>query len=430
MSALVTRRSSHPDPLGGVLVIAGLLVFVGVVYVVVVLGGGALIGHTSSPDTRLSILATVIVALGLNPVQAELHRLTRRMISGERRRPYDVLSRFAASVTQSRDDDVPVTMARVLAEGTCAERAQVWLLVGNQPVLAATWPEGATDGRHRPVAAGQHARLVQLAGETLGELRIQKRADQALTPVERRLFDELATQAGLVLHGARLRAELARRHEELTRRADELRASRARIVETQDAERRRLERDIHDGAQQHLVALAVNLRLAQSLGATSPEAGAKVLAAQVGATDLAIQTLVDLSRGIYPSTLSDRGIGPALGAATTSATLPVEFQDTTTGRLAPEVELAVYFCCLEAVQNALKHAAASHVRVTLAARDTELIATVADDGGGFPADAARDGIGLSSMRDRLDAIGGRLTIETSSAGTLVTAHVPLGGGPT
>lgn len=429
MSTLATRRSSHPDPLGGVLVVAGLLVFVGVVYVVVVLGGGAIIGHTSSPDTRLSILATVIVALGLNPVQAELHRLTRRMISGERRRPYDVLSRFAASVTQSHDD-VPVAMARVLAEGTCAERAQVWLLVGNQPVLAATWPEGATDGTYRPVAAGQHRRLVQLAGETLGELRIQKRPDQALPPVEQQLFDELATQAGLVLHGARLRAELARRHEELSRRADELRASRARIVETQDAERRRLERDIHDGAQQHLVALAVNLRLAQSLGATSPVAGAKVLTAQVAATDLAIETLVDLSRGIYPSTLSDCGIGPALSAATTSATLPVEVQDTTTGRLAPEVELAVYFCCLEAVQNALKHAAASYVRVTLAAQDTELVATVADDGGGYSAEAARDGTGLSNMRDRLDAIGGQLTIETSSAGTLVTAHVPLGGGAT
>jgi signal transduction histidine kinase len=429
MSALAIRRSSHPDRVGGAIVVAGLAAFVGVVYLVVVLGGGALIGHTSSPDTRLSILATLVVALGLNPVQARLHRLSRRVVSGERRRPYDVLSRFASSVTQSHDDDVPVTMARVLAEGTCAAWAQVWLLVGHEPVLAAAWPEHAGDAPYRPVADGQHARPVQLNGEALGEIRIQKRPDQSLTPVERQLFDELATQAGLVLHGTRLRTELARRHEELLRRADELRASRARIVETQDAERRRLERDIHDGAQQHLVALAVNLRLAQSLAATSPEAGATVLAAQVAATDLAIATLVDLSRGIYPGTLSECGIGPALRTATTSTTVPVEIQDGTTGRLRPDVELAVYFCCLEAVQNALKHAAASRVRVTLDENDAALVVVVADDGSGFPVDGTRDGVGLSNMHDRLDAVGGRLTIHASSAGTVVTARLPLDGDP-
>src|SRR5215212_10136757 len=197
MTALVAQRRIHPDRLGTMLVVAGLLVFVGVVYVVTVLGGGMLIGHTSSPDTRLSILATLIVALGLGPVQAALQRLARRILAGERELPYDVLSRFSASVTQSHDEEVPATMARVLAEGTGAAWAQVWLLVGDAPVLAATWPEGAAEGPYVPAddkaaTEGQSTLLVRLAGETLGALRIQEHPHQPLTPVERRLFDGLA----------------------------------------------------------------------------------------------------------------------------------------------------------------------------------------------------------------------------------------------
>lgn len=432
MTALVTQRRLPPDRVEAALVVAGLLVFVGTVYVATVLGGGMLIGHTSSPDTRLSILATLVVALGLGPVQAALQKAARRVVTGERELPYDVLSRFSASVTQSHDEEVPATMARVLAEGTGAAWAQVWLLVGDTPVLAATWPGGAADGPYVPASDGvtpdgQRTRLVRLAGETLGALRIQERPHQPLTPVERRLFDGLADQAGPVLHGARLRAELASRLEELSHRADELRASRGRVVEAQDTERRRLERDIHDGAQQHLVALAVNLRLAQTLSETAPEAAAKVISEQVEATDLAIETLVDLSRGIYPGALSDHGIGPALATATSTATTPVEVVDETKGRFDPEVELAVYFCCLEAIQNALKHAAASHVRVTLRSEDGELVATVADDGAGFDVDGTPGGSGLSNMRDRLDAVDGRISVESSAQGTRVTARVRLDG---
>lgn len=432
MTALVTQRRLPPDRVETALVVAGLLVFVGTVYVVTVLGGGVLIGHTSSPDTRLSILATLVVALGLGPVQAALQKAARRAVTGERELPYDVLSRFSASVTQSHEEEVPATMARVLAEGTGAAWAQVWLLVGDAPVLAATWPAGAADGPYVPASTGttpdgQRTRLVRLAGETLGALRIQERPHQPLTPVERRLFDGLADQAGLVLHGARLRAELASRLEELSHRADELRASRGRVVEAQDTERRRLERDIHDGAQQHLVALAVNLRLAQTLSETAPEAAAKVIAEQVAATDLAIETLVDLSRGIYPGALSDHGIGPALTSATATATTPVEVVDETQGRFDPEVELAVYFCCLEAIQNALKHAGASHVSVSLRQHAGALAAVVADDGSGFDASESLDGSGLSNMRDRLDAVGGTITIESTPDGTHVFALVRTDG---
>ena len=134
----------------------------------------------------------------------------------------------------------------------------------------------------------------------------------ALTAVEERLFAGLAAQAGLVLRLVGLRAELEDRHEELVARADELKASRERLIETQDAERRRLERDIHDGAQQHLVALTVNLRLAQTIAARSPERVASVLAEQADAARVAIETLSSLSRGIYPRLLADEGLVPAL----------------------------------------------------------------------------------------------------------------------
>ena len=163
-----------------------------------------------------------------------------------------------------------------------------------------------------------------------------------------------------MLRGARLRAELESRLVELTARAEELRASRQRLVDAQDAERRRLERDIHDGAQQHLVALAVNLRLAETLAQRSPERADVLLAAQEQAAVDAIETLVHLSRGIYPRLLG----GPRAGRRTRGggrrpARCPSRSSPRDVGRYPATVEAAAYFCCLEAVQNAAKHSGAT-----------------------------------------------------------------------
>ena len=276
MGRLSRFRRSRADRQAGLLVLAGLAIFVGGVYVVVVLGGGMLIGRTSSPSLALSVLATAIVALAFEPVQSRLERLAADLVRGGKPSPYDVLSRFSETVTGSyASEELPARMAKVLADGTGAEWAQVWLSVNDQLTLAAIWPPDADTsddtppGAHEP--AGRRALEVRQAGELLGVLRLQERERQPLTPVEERLFAGLAAQAGLVLHGARLRAELSLRLDELSARAEELRVSRERLVDTQDAERKRLERDIHDGAQQHLVALAVNLRLAQTLARRSPE---------------------------------------------------------------------------------------------------------------------------------------------------------------
>ena len=175
----------------------------------------------------------------------------------------------------------------MLAEGTGAEWTQVWLLVDGEPQLAAMWPPdspGVTSGpaRLETDSPGRREAPIVLAGETLGVLRLQEPDGHPLTPVEERLFAGLAAQAGPVVHGVQLRAELSNRVVELSRRAEELRHSRERLVDAYDEERRRLERDIHDGAQQHLVALTVNLRLAETIAKSSPERARGVLADQAG----------------------------------------------------------------------------------------------------------------------------------------------------
>ena len=210
--------------------------------------------------------------------------------------PYDVLRAFSETATGSYPaEELPERMAKLLADGTGAKWAQGWLIVDGRPTLSATWPPGAAplapsfDPAIEPGAASvsyddQGTALRSLpvlhGGDLLGVLVVQEHKDRPLSSTETRLFAGLAEQAGPVLHGARLRAELGQRLAELSARAEELRTSRLRLVEAQDAERRVLERDIHDGAQQHLVALAVNLRLAETLAGRSRERADALLAAQ------------------------------------------------------------------------------------------------------------------------------------------------------
>jgi len=244
--------------------------------------------------------------------------------------------------------------------------------------------------------------------------------------VEENLVAGLAGQAGLVLRGVRLRVELAEQRAELSVRAEELRVSRERLVEAQDLERRTLERDIHDGAQQHLVALAVHLRLAQTLARKSPERAERVLAQQVTAARVAIETIRGLSRGIYPRTLGEAGVAAALSEAAGNGPLRVEVTADGVGRHPPGVEAAVYFCCLEALQNAMKHSGGGHVTVDLRLDGTDLVAAVEDDGRGFDQTCVTGGAGMANMRDRIDAVGGRLDIETPvTGGTRIRVRVPV-----
>ena len=232
-------------------------------------------------------------------------------------------------------------------------------------------------------------------------------------------MDDLAHQAGLVLKNVGLTADLQARLEDL-------RASRQRLVAAQDGERRRLERNLHDGAQQHLVALKVKLGLVELLATRDPDKAKATIVELKHDADEALETLRDLARGIYPPLLADKGLAAALQSQAAKATLPVRVDADGIGRYPQETEAALYFCTLEALQNVQKYAAASDVLVRLRDGGEELLVEVSDDGRGFNLATVTRGAGLTNMEDRLDALGGRLQITSAPGeGTTLRAMVPI-----
>jgi signal transduction histidine kinase len=263
---------------------------------------------------------------------------------------------------------------------------------------------------------------VRHRGEVLGAITVDKRQGEPLTPIESKLVEDLARQAGLVLRTAGLT-------ESLKQRLEELHASRQRLVAAQDQERRRLERNLHDGAQQHLVALKVKLGLLRTLARKDPEKAVKLADELSGDADDAVEALRDLARGIYPPLLADKGLGAALEAQARKASLPVAIDTDGLGRYPQEVEAAVYFCVLEALQNVQKYAAAHSAKVHLRVAGDELTWEVLDDGGGFEMDRAHIGSGLQNMQDRLEALGGTLVIQSRpGVGTAVRGTLPIPAG--
>ena len=206
----------------------------------------------------------------------------------------------------------------------------------------------------------------------------------------------------------------------------EVRESRARIQAAADHERRRIEHDLHDGAQQRLVTLRIKLELAAEQAADRGEGRAETLRALGREVDEALDEVRSLARGIYPAPLAARGLVEALRAAALRAALPSSVLAAGIGRYAREIESAAYFCCLEAMQNADKHAAGATAAVIELMDDGALTIEVRDDGGGFEVDGTASGVGFTSMRDRLAAVGGRLTIHSvPGRGTRVTVTIPI-----
>ena len=412
------------------LVYGALAVLITGLYVGIAVGIGELVGSGGKPNLGLSILATAIVAVGFQPARERLQRVANRLVYGKRSTPYEVLSQFSSQVAGSyAADEVLPRMARVLEEGTGAERSIVWLRSAASLHVAATWPPAETEAVTPaiPMSNGTLPALpgvtraveVRHQGELLGALSVEKRRGESLTPVEEKLLDDLAHQAGLVLKNVRLTADLQRRLEEL-------RASRQRLVSAQDAERRKLERNLHDGAQQHLVALKVKLGLAEMLAGRDPEKARATITQLKADTDEALETVRDLARGIYPPLLAEKGLPAALESQARKATLAVTVDGGDVGRYPQDIEATVYFCVLEALQNVQKYAKATHAVVRLREDGGTVVAEVADDGAGFDVRTVRRGAGLANMHDRLDAIGGSLEITSDpSHGTTVRAAVPV-----
>jgi signal transduction histidine kinase len=230
------------------------------------------------------------------------------------------------------------------------------------------------------------------------------------------LLETVSAAAGLAVQNQRLDAALRAR-------VEELRKSRARIVEAGYAARRRIERDLHDGAQQRLVALALDLRLARSKLDKDPTTAAELLDASIAELAQATDELRELARGIHPAVLTDRGLGPALEALATRAPLPVELESLPVERLPESVEAAAYFVVAEALTNVAKYAAATHAEVSVERTNGKLVVEVRDDGVGGADPAA--GSGLRGLADRVAALDGRLEVSSpGGSGTLVHAEVP------
>jgi signal transduction histidine kinase len=398
-------------------VYGGLAGFISVVYVGLVVVIGAFVGATEG----LALLATAIIAIAFQPARIRAQAIANRLVYGERATPYEVLSAFSERIgeTEASEDLLP-RMARILAEGTGAIGAIVWLRAGAELRPAASWPEGhepdivpiIVRGELEPLDGRTTAVPVRQQGELLGALSLTKPASETLNPTERKLVADLAAQAGLVLHNVRL--------------IEDLRASRQRLVAAQDEERVRLERNLHDGAQQQLVALAVKQRLVESLLERDPAKARELMAEIQTQTTEALETLRDLARGIYPPILADRGLEAALESQIRRAAVPIELEADLLGRSPQEIETAVYFSCLEALQNVAKYANASRAVVRLSDEPGWITFTVADDGVGFEPARTSLGTGLLGIRDRVEALGGTLDIRSRPrSGTNVTGRLPV-----
>jgi len=440
--AILTRRLYDIDVIvNKTLVYVSLAVFITAVYIALVVGIGRYVGDRGDAGFGLSILATAVVAVAFQPVRERVQHLANRLVYGRRATPYEALSAFAGQLGAAMPaEDLLPHLAEVLAGATGAVRAQVWLAGGGVLRLQACHPAADDDAERRrgaialpsqglPDLPGMTMAFeVNHAGERLGALALAKRPGEALTPREGRLAAQLAAQAGLVLRNAGLT-------DQLQERMAELRASRKRIVEASDSERRRLERNIHDGAQQQLVALSVMARLAETTVDSDREsAQAMVAQAQADAID-ALENLRDLARGIYPPLLAEHGLAAALAAQARKSPVPVTVEADGLARYPQEAEAAVYFCALEALQNVAKYAGASRATVRLAGTTGPcgpggpaggLEFSVTDDGAGFDPASSGYGTGLQGMADRLAALGGDLRVRSGPGqGTTVTGQLPV-----
>ena len=410
------------------LVYGALAAFITAVYVAIVVGLGSLVTqHGARAGLWLSIAATAVVAVAFQPVRARVQHLANRLVYGRRATPYEVLAQFAERTagTYATEELLP-RMARILAEGTAARRADVWLRADGAFRDDATWPPGeppfpqtrADTGGRLAVPGADRVLPVRYQGEVLGALSVSKRPGESLTPAEGKLLADLAAQVGLVLRNVGL-------WEQLTARLEEIRASRQRLVAAQDEERRRIERNIHDGAQQQLVALTIKLNLTEGLIGTDPEGERELLAELRQDAASAVEDLRDLARGIYPPLLAGEGLTAALRAQAAKSPVPTSVEADGIARYPQDMEAAVYFCVLEALQNVAKYAGASSARVRLAASGDELRFEVADDGAGFDSRAKAYGTGLQGMADRLHAHDGTLEVRSApGAGTAIAGRLP------
>ena len=440
----------------------GLVALIGAVSLAVLVALGRSLDDGERSVLGLSIAGAATASLLWVPARERLQGYANRRVYGEQHAPDEVIRTFGSRLTRALPlDELLLQLAESLKKTMDLDLAEVWTRNGGQLERAVSVPDrghaavdlGTEDaaivaragvsgpawvrvwlpsflaqsepGNEAPIRVAPVTNSGELLGvivirRAFGDTPFQEEDDQALT--------ELARQVGLALHNLKLDSALQDSLDEVRRQADELRRSRARIVAATDHERRRIERDLHDGAQQHLVALAVSTRLARQLADSDPDATKDMLDQIASDLQDAVQELRNLAHGIYPPLLMDRGLPDALRAAANRATLPTEVGAEGIGRYPQQVEAAIYFCCLEALQNAGKHAGVgATITIRLREEQSALLFDVSDTGAGFdPASGAASGHGFVNMADRVGAFGGSVRVESAlGRGTRVVGRVPL-----
>ena len=436
--------------------IAGMILSV---YLVVVVGMGSDLEGTEHRTLGLSMAAAVASVLLAGPLRRRIAVTTETWTKGAARRSTAALETFGTRMTRSVPmDELLLQLAEALHESMATAGAELW--VGESGILDRTIsiPDRGKATTHLSGPALGAVTVARVSGATWGsmwvpdvvsgingedrDLRIasithlgkllgvivvaRHAADGPFQPTDEIALADLARTLGLALHNVGLDSALQKSLSELEHRNAELQASRARIVSAGDESRRMIERNLHDGAQQHLVALALKVRmLEKQFGAANEE-----LTDALDQLQEDVQTTIgevrELAHGIYPPLLRDRGLGKALENAASRSPLPITV-DATPVRFDADIEAAVYFCCLEAMQNAGKYAGdGAHVTVMVTTDDERLVFEVADDGVGFDVGSITESHGFVNMRDRVGAHGGDLIVESKAGhGTRVAGELPL-----
>lgn len=417
--AIVRYRLYDIDPVINKTVVGGAMVLlISGGYLGVVVGVGALIPVS---DRVLALAATAVVAVVFEPVRRRAQALADRLVYGRPTTPYETLSRLSAQLARN-DEGLLEGLAATIAGGTGASQVVVWLGDAERMRTVAGWPTRPPAGPRPFAELGSRRELVRPVwhdGVVQGALVLTKAPGEPLTPGENQLLDDLVAQTGLVIdHRARL--------EQVARQAAELQAAARRIVTAEDSARRQIERNLHDGAQQRLVSLGMELgALVERAAATGdPDMVDKAQHARRQLLD-ATSELREMARGLHPAVLTLDGLEAALATLVDRSPVLVRLHVALDRRPPAEVEATAYFLVSEALTNAARHAHASVVDVDVSLDDDRLTVEVSDDGTGGA--GLESGGGLQGLADRLSALGARLeVVSPRGAGTTVRTVLACG----
>ena len=397
----------------------GLAVAIVALYASIVVVPQLVIGHAAEgdPGLVLPIIAAATVAVLFDPIRSRLQRAANRLVYGDRASPNEVLSQVTSSLPNGSAGTSTGGLARLLARGTGAERSIVWLSSGETLEASGAFPEVDLSAIE-PVAVDgliddelTESRPVRHRGELFGAVTIIKPQNDPITPADQDLLSDVAAGSGLLLRNISL-------NNQLEQRAAEVRSSRRRLIAAQDAERHRLERDLHDGAQQQVVALKVKLGIARTI---AQREGADEIVTRVGSlaeeTQHAVDALRAVAHGIYPPLLESDGLEVALRAVERTSPIPLTVTAAGLARYDRQAEQTVYFCVLETIERA-RMSGASAARAEVTPTGADLVVSI-------DVDRPAIDIELTSVADRIDAAGGTMTVEDRPGGsTLVTSVVP------